>query len=237
MGRAPQHLLLRPSSFSGVEESFRFVVVQIFIDVQMNGWSCSPKHGPAHFTLLKKFFVWLVRKFSKTFKSFAEPCSPKHGSVPSICNDDLQPGKNIQVYGWAALPNIPCHCLAYFAALKKRIVLMLCRLSTTFKWTDVRAPQTQSRSFHGVEEPFRLDGKKFFKNIRTYGWAVLPRTRPSSFHEVESFFRLAVLQPCKTIQVDGWAALLNIPCHGPAQFAALKNHFVLMLWRLSTTFK
>ena len=46
-------------------------------------------------------------------------------------------------------------------------------------------PQTQSRSFHGVEELFHLDGMKLFKNIRTCGWAVLPQTRPSSFQGVE----------------------------------------------------
>ena len=98
-------------------------------------------------------------------------------------------------------------------------------------------PQTQSSSFHGVEEASHLDGMKFFKNSRTYGWAVLPQTRPSSFHGVEKSFRMKVMQPCKNIQVDCWAALSNIPCHGPAHFLVLKNHFVLMLGRHSTTFK
>ena len=98
-------------------------------------------------------------------------------------------------------------------------------------------PQTQSRSFHSVEEPFYLDGMKLFKNIRTYGWAVLPQTWPSFFYGVEKSFRMEVMQPCKNIQVDGWAALPNIPCHGPVHFAALKIRFVLMLCRHSTTFK
>ena len=98
-------------------------------------------------------------------------------------------------------------------------------------------PQTQSRSFHGVEKLSHLDGMKSFNHIRTYGWAVLPQTRPSSFHSVEEHFRLDVMQPCKNIHVYGWAVLPNIPCHGPADFAALKNRVVLMLCRLSTTFK
>ena len=67
LGRAPQHPLSRPSSFRGVEEFF-FVVVQIFNNVQMNGWSCSPKHGPAQSTVLSQRFVRMAWSFSKTFK-------------------------------------------------------------------------------------------------------------------------------------------------------------------------
>ena len=139
LGRAPQHPLSRPSSFRGVEESFCFVVVQTFNNVQMNGWSCSPKHGRTHFTVLKNFF-----------------------------------------------PH---------------------------------------------------DGIKFLKNIRTCGRAVFHQTRLSSFHAVEEHFRLDVMQPCKNIQTYGWAVLPNILCHGPVHFAALNTRFVLMLYRLSTTFK
>ena len=97
-------------------------------------------------------------------------------------------------------------------------------------------PQTRSSSFHGVENSSHLDGRKLSKNIRTYGWVVLPQTRPSFFHGVEEPNRLDVMQPCKNIQVCVWAALPNITCHGQGHFAALKNHFVLMLCRLSTTF-
>ena len=97
--------------------------------------------------------------------------------------------------------------------------------------------QTQSSSFHGVEDSSHLDGMKLFKNIRIYGWAVFPQTRPSSVHGVEKLFRMDVMQPCKNIQVDSWAALPSIPCHGLVRFAALKTRFVLMLCRLSSTFK
>ena len=98
-------------------------------------------------------------------------------------------------------------------------------------------PQTRSRAFHGVGKVFLLDCMKLFKNYRVYGWAVLPQTRPGSFHGVEEHFRLDVMKPIKHLQVDGWTALPNIPCHGPAHFPALKNHFVLLLCRLWTTFK
>ena len=79
-------------------------------------------------------------------------------------------------------------------------------------------PQTGCSSFHGVQQFFRLDGMKFFKNIQSYGLAVLPQTRPSSIQSVKKLFRLNVTQPHKNIQVYGWAALPNIPCHGPAHF-------------------
>ena len=81
MGRAPQQLVSRPSSFCGVEESFGFDVVQTFNSVQKIGWSCSPKHGPAHFTVLTTLHIWMVWSFSKTFELMAGPCFPKHGPV------------------------------------------------------------------------------------------------------------------------------------------------------------
>ena len=82
LGRAPQHPLSRPSWFCGVEESFRFDVMQIVNNLQKNGWSCSPKHDPADFTVSNNFLVWMVWSFSKTFEVMAGLCSPKHGPVP-----------------------------------------------------------------------------------------------------------------------------------------------------------
>ena len=76
-----QHPLSRPSSFRGVEESFCSEVMQIVNNLQINGWSCSPKHDPAHFTVLKHFPVWMVWSFSKTFKDMVGPCSARHGPV------------------------------------------------------------------------------------------------------------------------------------------------------------
>ena len=52
----------------------------------------------------------------------------------------MQLFNNNPVYSWAALPNILCHGQAHFAALKNHFVLMLRRLSTTFKWMAGRAP-------------------------------------------------------------------------------------------------
>ena len=98
-------------------------------------------------------------------------------------------------------------------------------------------PQTRSSFFHSVKAFSRLDGIKLFKSDQVNAWGLLPQTRPSFFHGVEQLFSSGCYAAIKTIQVDGWAALPNIPCHGPAHFAALRSHFVLMFSRLSTTFK
>ena len=82
LGRAHQHLPSPPSSFCGVEESFRFDVMQTCNNVQMNGWSCSPKHSPARFTKSKKFFVWMAWNFSRTYNFKTGPCFFKRGPVP-----------------------------------------------------------------------------------------------------------------------------------------------------------
>ena len=68
LGRAPQHPLSRPSSFHGVKHGHRFDVMQLLNNVQMNGSSCSPKHGPAQLTLLSQLVVWKTWSFSKTIK-------------------------------------------------------------------------------------------------------------------------------------------------------------------------
>ena len=170
---------------------------------------CSPKYGPVPFTVLKNLFVWMLCSHLNSFKFMAGPRSPT-SSVTAKLN-----------------------------SRRWRIVSLWCYVDFQQRSNErmVVLPQTRSSAFHGIEEVFRLDGMKLFKNIWTYGWAVLPQTRPSSFHGVEEPFRLDVMQPDKHIRVNGWAAFPNIPCHGPAHFAALKNHFVLMLSRLLTTFK
>ena len=146
LGRAPQHPLSRPSSFHGGKHEHRFDAMHTLNNVQINGWSCSPKHGPVHFTVLSQIFVRMAWSSSKTFNSLAESCSPKHGPVLFTVLKNLfvwmlcSHFKNIQVDGWAALTNILCHGPAHFTAVNKVFFLMLCRLSTTFKWTAGRAP-------------------------------------------------------------------------------------------------
>ena len=170
---------------------------------------CIPKHGPVFLTVLRNIFVWMLCSHVKTFKFMAGPRSPTSSVTAQLIS------RRWRIVSFWCCANFQ-HCS------NERLVVL---------------PQTRSRSFHGVDDFFYLDGSKLFKNVRTNGWAVLPQTRPSSVHGVKESICLDVLQPCKNIQVYGWAALPNIPCHGPAQFPALKNRFVLMLCRHSTTFK
>ena len=161
----------------------------------------------------------------------------------------MQPFKNIQVNGWAALPNIFCHGPAHFASLKNLVVLMLCRLSTAFKSTAGCAPPNTVQLISRCSRYFCLDGMKFIKNMQIDGWAELPKTRPSLYHAVESLFRLEVLQPIKNSQVDFRFDVLQIfnsvqmngwscsPKHGPAQPTVLSQLFVRMVWSFSKTFK
>ena len=183
--------------------------MKLFKNIRFYGWAVLPQTRPS------------------SFHSVEEP----------FCLNVMHTFKTIQVYGWAALPNNPCHGPAHFAALKYFFVVMLCRLSTTFDWTVGRAPpntvQLNSRCWSicssGSYEAFQIPS-----NFRL---GLLFSARPSASHGVKDPFRLDNLQPFKTIQVYGWAALPNIPCHDPAHFAALSNFFVVMLCRLSTTFK
>ena len=243
LGRAPQHPLSRPSSFRGVEDSFRFGTVQTFNNVQKNGWSCSPKHSPGHFTVLKNYPIWMVWSFSITFELMAGPCSPIHGPVLFTVLGNFffrmfcSPLNTFKFMAGPRFPTSPV--MAKFSSRRWRLVSFWCYADIQQRSNERTfvLPQIRSRAFHGVEEPTHLDGRKLFKNTRTNGWAVLPQTRPSAFHGVEKFFCLDVMQPIKHNQVDGWAAFPNIHCHGPANFAALKTSFALMMSRLSTTFK
>ena len=172
----------------------------------MNGWSCAPKHGPGHFTVLKTLFFWIVWSFSKTFELMAGPRSPKHGLVLftvlrnrfvwMFCS-------RLKTFKIMAGPRFPTSSVtAQLISRRWRIISFWCYADMQQRSNKrmVVLSQTRSRSFHGVENSFRLDGMKLFKNIRTHGWAVLSQTRPSSFHGVEESICLDVLQPCKTFK-------------------------------------
>ena len=105
-------LQTRSSPFHGVEDSSHLDGMKLFKNV----WTYS----------------WAV--LLQTRLSFF------HGDEELFRLKVMQPYKHIQVDGWAVLTNIPFPGLALFAALKHRFVLVLCRHSTTFKWTDVCAP-------------------------------------------------------------------------------------------------
>ena len=170
---------------------------------------CSSKHGPVPFTVLRNLSVWMFCSRLNTFKFMAGPRSP---TSPVTAQLSFRRWRTVSFWCYADIQH----------RWKKRTFVL---------------PQTRSRAFHGFEELSHLDGSKLFKNTRTNGWPVLSQARPSSVHGVDELFRPDIMQPIKHIQVDGWAVLPNIPFHGPALFAALKTRFVLMLCKLSTTFK
>ena len=134
--------LSRPSVFCGDDESFGFVIVQIFNNVWMNRWSCSFKHRPGHFTVLKNFFFWMVWNFSKTFKFLAGPRSPT-----SPVTAQLILRRWIIISFWCCADNNQQRS-------NERMFVL---------------PQTRSNALYVLEKLFRLDGMKLFKNIRVYG--------------------------------------------------------------------
>ena len=109
----------RSSSIHGVESTFRPDGVKLFKNIRNSGW------------------VVLFQTRSKSVHSVEE----------LFWLDVMQPLKNIQVRGKAALPNIPCHGQTQFKAINKVFFLMLCRLSTLFKWTAGRAPPNTVQLF------------------------------------------------------------------------------------------
>ena len=97
----------RSSSFHVVQEDSSLDKMKRFKNFRTHGWAVLSRTRPSSFHSVEKFF----------------------------CLDVMQRFKNIQVYGWGAIPNMFCHGPAHFAALKNYFSLMLCRLSTKFKWT------------------------------------------------------------------------------------------------------
>ena len=102
----------RCSSFHGVERVFFWMVWNFPKTFERKARPYSPKHGPVPFTLLSFFFVWMLCSQIKTFKSMA----------------------------WPRTPSSPV--TAQFISRRRNLFgLMLCRFSTTFKWTAGRAPR------------------------------------------------------------------------------------------------
>ena len=206
LGRAPQHHLSRPNIPCHLEESFRFDVMQSLNNVQMNGWSCSPKHGPAHFTKLKNLLIWMVWSFLKTFELMAGPCSPKHGPVAFTVWKKLflwQFCSHVKTFKLMAGPRSPTFFVtAQLISRRWRVVSFWCCADIQQRSNErlVVLRQTRHSSFHGVEEPSHLDGTKLFKNIRTNGWAVLRQTRPSFFTVLKNFFVWMLCSHVKTFK-------------------------------------
>ena len=148
-----------------------------------------------------------------------------HGVEKPFRLDVMRPFKNIQVGGWAALPNIFCHGPALFAAIN--IFFFWCCADFQQRSNErlLVLPQTRSSSFHDVESTFRPDGMKLFKNIQNLDWIVLPQTRPSSYHGVEEIFGLDVMQPFPKHSSWCLGCGPQHPLSRPSSFRGVKHHF------------
>ena len=78
---------------------------------------------------------------------------------------------------------------------------------------------------------------KLFKDIRNFGWVVLLQTRSNSIHSVEKPFRLSVMQPFQKHSSWWLGRAPQHPLSRPDLFRGVNLCFLLMLCRLSTTFK
>ena len=135
----------------------------------MNGYSCSPKHGSAHFTVLKTFLIWMVWSFSKTLELMAGPCFPKRGPVPftvlksffvwMLCS-------HLNTFKLMAGPRSPTFFVtAQLISRRWRIVSFWCCADIQQRSNERTfvLPQTRSRAFHGVEEPFSSGWNEAFQ--------------------------------------------------------------------------
>ena len=76
-GRASQYLLFSSTSSLDVEQIFRFDVTRPSKTFDIKAGPCSPKHNSVPFTVLNNFFVWMLCRHLKTFKSMADR-APRH---------------------------------------------------------------------------------------------------------------------------------------------------------------
>ena len=168
--------------------------MQIVNNVRLNSWSCSLKHGSAHFTVLKHLFVWIVWSFLNTIEFPAGPFLFQHGPVLFtvlkilfvwiICS-------HLKPFMFMAGPRSPTSPVTTQLISRRWVTFSSWCYADCQQRSNQRLvvlPQTRSSSFHKVKAFSRLDGINLFKYHQIYGWAVLPQTRSSFFHGVEHIF-------------------------------------------------
>ena len=194
----------RSRAFHGVEDFFYLDGRKLFNNIRIYGWAVLPQTRPSSLHGVEGLFRLMLCSQLNTFNLMAGPRSP---SSPVTAQLILQRWRLFSFW---------C-CADFQQRLNERMVVL---------------PQTQPSCFHGVEIFFFWMVWSVSKTFERTAGPCSPKHSPVPFHGVKEPFRLHVLPPFKNIQIHGWAALPNIPCHGSAHFAALKNHFVLMLCRL-----
>ena len=243
LGRAFQHLLSRPNLFRRVKLCFLLMLCRLSTAFKWTAGRAPPN------TVQLKSRCW-VNFLSGWREAFQKHSKLRLGRAPPNTAQFLpRCWRTFSSECYSAIsktfklmtgPRSPTSSVtAQLISRRRRIFSFWCCADFQQRSNErlVVLPQTRSSSIHGVESTFRPEGIKHFKNIQKVAWIVLPQKRPISIHGVAEPFGLDVMQPFKNIQNHSWAALPNIPCHGPAHFAAVNMGIVLMLCRLSTTFK
>ena len=200
---------IRSSSIHGVESTFCPNGVKLFKNHQNLDWIVLFQTWPGSF----------------------------HGVEEPFRLDVMQPFRKHWSWWQGRVSKIPCHDPAYFAALNYVFVLMLCRFSTALKWTAGRAPPNTNQLNLRCWVNFSSGWHEVFQKHSNLRLVVLPQTRPGSLHGVEEPFLWMLCSHFNNFQVHRWTALPNIPCHGQIHFTSVNMGIVLMLCRLSTTFK
>ena len=170
------------------------------------------------------------------------PCSSStayslHGVEETFRLDVMQADKYNQVYGWAALPNIPLHGQTHFSVSKCFFVLMLCKVSTTFKRTAGRAPKTRHNSITALKNLLVWMLWNFSITFKSVAGPCSPKHGRTPFTVLKKFFLLMSCSHLKTSNFMTKPRSPTSPYHGRAHFSALKSFFVLMLCRFLTTIK
>ena len=101
----------------------------------------------------------------------------------------LQPHKNIQNYGWAALPNIPCHGPARFTRWKTFSSWSHADCQQRSNQRLVVLLQTRSSSFHCVENNLLVGTVwSFLKTFKVVVGSCSPKHSPFSLTVWKNFF-------------------------------------------------
>ena len=173
----------------------------------MNGRSCSPKHGPGHFTVLKNLFVWMKCSFLKTFELMAGLCSPKHGPVLFTVLKKLFVWmfcSHVKTFKFMAGPRSPTSPVtAQVISRLWRLVSFWCCANFEQRSNErmVVLPQTRSNAFHGVKELFLWMVWSFSKTVELEAGPCSPKHGPVLFTVMKNVFVWMLCSHVKTLKL------------------------------------
>ena len=191
----------RSSSFYGVEDVFSSGWQEAF-QKHSNSWLGRTPPNTAQFfsRCWRTFFVLMLCSHLKTFKFMAGPRSPTSPVTAQLIS------RRWRIFSFW------CYADCQQRSNQRLVVL----------------PQTRYSSFHGVQQSFRLDGMKFFKNIHFYGWALLPQTQPSFCSRCWKTFFVWML--CRHLKLFKFMAGPRYPTSPVTAQLILRRWKVISFW-------